>query len=432
MLATLPPPSAAVPAPALIAKLAAALAYAARGCFVVPLHHVDPAGRCSCGGRPGCKPGKHPRIRHWPQRATTDPERLRRWWDDWPESNVGLATERSGLVVIDVDLHGAAAFAAFVAAHDLPLSPLTATSGSGGRHYYYAASDVAAIASGRDVLGAGIDVRARGGLIVAPPSVTDKGSYTWDVPWTTPPAPLPPALLAALTRAHAVSPPKTTREVSRLDTALIPPSPMPPAVVDRVDKEAIEGYLADLGAVGRLAAFLEIPAVELGVPFLCALHDERNPSATLCRRSTTGVVVYHDYHQQGEPTEYLTLAEVYHAHVTGAVAKLPTGQNTLWTLRLFVDAGLVEPAEVVLPQLPLGASPSVTAVYADLAHYFGVRWLYPWETRSAPYAARFGATWGGGRYSWVTVAAALRTLREAGVIEVARTVVRTPYYLPGR
>ena len=42
----------------------AALDYAARKWYIIPLHDVT-QGHCSCGN-PGCdKPGKHPRITDW-------------------------------------------------------------------------------------------------------------------------------------------------------------------------------------------------------------------------------------------------------------------------------------------------------------------------------------------------------------------------------
>ena len=66
--------------------LGAALDAADRGWHVFPL---VPAG-------------KVPLLRSWEQRATTDKRQIYRWWAD-VEANVGVATGRSGLVVIDLD-----------------------------------------------------------------------------------------------------------------------------------------------------------------------------------------------------------------------------------------------------------------------------------------------------------------------------------------
>src|ERR671917_2985291 len=70
--------------------LKAALAYAGRGVPVFP---------CERGAkRPLTRNG------HWD--ATTDPRVIERWWERWPSANVGVPTgKKSGLVVLDVDLH---------------------------------------------------------------------------------------------------------------------------------------------------------------------------------------------------------------------------------------------------------------------------------------------------------------------------------------
>ena len=85
-------------------NLQTALALAKRGWPVFPLHNPTRRGCCSCG-KPTCgSPGKHPRTRNGFKAATTDPNRIRDWWKQWPHANIGLATgERSGLVVLDID-----------------------------------------------------------------------------------------------------------------------------------------------------------------------------------------------------------------------------------------------------------------------------------------------------------------------------------------
>src|SRR5260221_12533215 len=73
--------------------LDAALAYAAQGIPVFPLAPgmKVPAISKDEGGR-----GFHD--------ATTDTERIRRWWKRWPRANIGIPTgSASGWVVIDID-----------------------------------------------------------------------------------------------------------------------------------------------------------------------------------------------------------------------------------------------------------------------------------------------------------------------------------------
>ena len=121
----------------------AALAYTARGIPVYPVHWPRP-GRggaslaCSCPRGPACdRPAKHPLVRHGVKEATTDPDRIGRWWHRWPQANVGLAT---GIVFDALDIDGPAGLAALrqlqgTAGLRLP-GPLVATGGGGWHHWF--------------------------------------------------------------------------------------------------------------------------------------------------------------------------------------------------------------------------------------------------------------------------------------------------------
>ncbi len=86
----------------------AALAYASTGWPVLPLH--TPNGKaCDCGLGDACaSPGKHPRLAHGLSDASTEPERVRKWWEMWPAANVGIAVP-DGFVVVDIDGPGGVA-----------------------------------------------------------------------------------------------------------------------------------------------------------------------------------------------------------------------------------------------------------------------------------------------------------------------------------
>src|SRR5579864_2559611 len=71
--------------------LDAAWQYADRGWPVFPVHTVADE-HCSCGNADCSSPGKHPRTAHGVKDATTDPTRIRAWWQEWPGSNVAIAT----------------------------------------------------------------------------------------------------------------------------------------------------------------------------------------------------------------------------------------------------------------------------------------------------------------------------------------------------
>src|SRR5262245_35962911 len=115
--------------------LDAALAYAAMGMAVFPAHTITARAGCSCS-RAGCgSPGKHPRIKEWQVRATTDPAIIRSWWTRWPDANVCIATgEMSGVLVLDVDARhgGVESLKAFEQQHGpLPPTPTVRTGGDG-------------------------------------------------------------------------------------------------------------------------------------------------------------------------------------------------------------------------------------------------------------------------------------------------------------
>jgi hypothetical protein len=148
---------------------------------VLPLHTPDPDGRCSCGRADCPNPGKHPRSRHGLCDASTNAARVRAWWAAWPDANIGVATGR--LVVLDVDdAHGRAALATLEHAHRRLPRTLTAASGRGAHLYFHAGPQRVANSVAR--LGAGLDVRGRGGYVVAPPSLHADGRRSAGAPDT--------------------------------------------------------------------------------------------------------------------------------------------------------------------------------------------------------------------------------------------------------
>ena len=184
--------------PAEESNLAAALAYASGGWPVFPLH-TPTAGGCSCGN-PKCEHvGKHPRTKNGLHDATTDAVTIRQWWTQWPDANIGIATgAASGLVGLDVDPRhsGDETLANWERQHGPLPHTIESCTGGGGRHVLFAHP-------GGDVkshnVAPGIDVKADGGYIVAPPSLHASGRrYAWEVsshPEDTQLAPLPEWLL---------------------------------------------------------------------------------------------------------------------------------------------------------------------------------------------------------------------------------------------
>ncbi|MEM7272660.1 MAG: bifunctional DNA primase/polymerase [Actinomycetota bacterium] len=119
----------------------------------------------------------------WEPRATLDPARITRAWQMRPYG-IGIACGPAGLVVIDLDVaKGAAASGAGTLAElehrhgqALPATWTVATP-SGGRHLYYRRPPGSTLGNTAGKAGPGIDTRACGGYVVAPPTAIAGGNY---------------------------------------------------------------------------------------------------------------------------------------------------------------------------------------------------------------------------------------------------------------
>jgi hypothetical protein len=173
--------------------LGAALAYAAGGWHVLPLCWPDEQGACACGrvlnGSPAPHEerdaGKAPLTWRGCYDATTDAATIRAWWSRWPQANVGIALEPSGLLVIDTDSPDAEKEAAHLSGlAGLPPAPIARTGRrDGGWHHYYQRPEGCPVATTTHQGSSGaIDVKSNG-YMVAPPSRHASGiTYQWQTP----------------------------------------------------------------------------------------------------------------------------------------------------------------------------------------------------------------------------------------------------------
>lgn len=217
------------------ALLSAALAYASKGFYVIPLHEplFNDAGECTgctCEGWkrseqhhqwliskglgnkfdpnytcPERSRGKHARIGNdWETKASIDPEQIKAWWDQWPTANIGIAPGKSGLIVLDGDTYKENYQGNDVLTLAERQTP-TALSGNGGEHWYYAMPEGKQYGNHTGDLPKWMDIRGCGSLIVAPPSLHYGGKvYTWEDGYSLvdlDPLPLPAKLIAVLDAA---------------------------------------------------------------------------------------------------------------------------------------------------------------------------------------------------------------------------------------
>jgi len=134
---------------------------------------------------------KQPATRNGFKNATTDEDRIRAWWAQHPDANIGLPT---GIMfdVIDIDVpHGPPSLAHILEStvdHRtgrglLPDAHGVCATASGGAHYYIRAQG----GGNKTRIMPGIDTRGAGGYVVAPPSTLGERGRSWS--WTVAPSP---------------------------------------------------------------------------------------------------------------------------------------------------------------------------------------------------------------------------------------------------
>lgn len=220
-----------------------------------PVHPLAPGRKTPASNCPRCRDRRHDpktcpclpagRPCHGFHAATTDIEYIDRWWAETPEAGVGIACGRAGLVVIDIDAHSAQVPVRARLLPGIPIPEAVNLSGlasgfdtlallaalrrqpnpaedestlrvrtpSGGLHIWYRTPDpgirfrCSTGSSSKVALAWQVDVRAEGGYIVAPTTVTSKGVYTAEGHARTV-APLPDWLCSELMRTgHLVTAP---------------------------------------------------------------------------------------------------------------------------------------------------------------------------------------------------------------------------------
>lgn len=149
-------------------RLQSALSLAAQGFYVFP-----------------CLSNKIPAIKDWQKLATRDTAQINTWFESGA-FNIGVYTGRFGddgaLVVVDVDnkhgKHGDASLLALeLAGREFPPTRCQRTP-TGGSHLIYLTPQP--LRQGADVLGEGLDIRSRGGFILAVGSSIGGVPYTMD------------------------------------------------------------------------------------------------------------------------------------------------------------------------------------------------------------------------------------------------------------
>jgi len=175
----------------------AALQYARAGWPVFPCRESDGAPYTNAKGEEKIPRCKSPYVGNGVKDATTDEAVIVEWWRRWPNAQIGVAMGRNGLFALDFDprvdqetgevwtLDRLKTNLEAMIGCPVPVS-LVAVTPSGGVHVYLKQPrDDAGDIRNRGVLPDHVDVRGRGGYVIAPPSTSlggenaSAGRYRW-------------------------------------------------------------------------------------------------------------------------------------------------------------------------------------------------------------------------------------------------------------
>ncbi len=168
---------------------------ARQGFRVLPLHTPIFGTHdvmCSCRQADCASIGKHPRTMKGLTDATSDLDIVGEWWRMWPEANIGVATGYD-FDVIDIDGEdGVSVYLRYCARFGTPAKWREVLTGRpDGTHVYVKPGGLKGWNGGFAGHPKGLDVKGKGGYVVAPPSLHESGRrYGWnddfvqgDTPW---------------------------------------------------------------------------------------------------------------------------------------------------------------------------------------------------------------------------------------------------------
>ncbi|QPX75450.1 putative DNA primase/polymerase [Serratia phage vB_SmaS_Opt-169] len=170
---------------------AKAIEYAKVGLKLIPLWWINSEGVCACGDALciGTNQGKHPiasLVKTALKEATSDLEKIEKWWTKYPNANIGMACRASGLFVVDVDLHdenknGFESLDDWETTFDDKIkSKVSQDTGGGGQHIFFRMPEGLSTApSGMGKNYPGVDFKFNGYVLLSPSNHKSGNKYEW-------------------------------------------------------------------------------------------------------------------------------------------------------------------------------------------------------------------------------------------------------------
>lgn len=170
----------------------AAIAYARAGYKVLPIVPDCPLNSCPDRDCKKMKAPLGPLAPNGKDNATDDLNRIASWWQQYPDANIGVACQASGIIAIDLDTHevdenGVAAFEKLKSERPWPATAIQRTPGgiSGGMHLIFKHPDCGVKSKIQTIdaetgklADCGVDIRSNAYIVVAP-STNHGRQYAW-------------------------------------------------------------------------------------------------------------------------------------------------------------------------------------------------------------------------------------------------------------
>jgi hypothetical protein len=398
---------------------------------------------------------KKPYLPGYTRLATTDTAQICAWWTKWPDANIGIITgAASNVIALDIDNRrgGEQSLRMLEAQHvELPVTWQYSTA-DGFRMLFLHPQGVQ-LRHGELAPGVELFSDLGNSNIVGPGSVHPTGHlYEWmDCydPGSIPLAHTPDWVLdlAADKNLLSFSVENATPDASKIPVSARHTSAknseghrlllLASAATTRenasLDGAAVAGLFSDWHIVQRCLRVLGLRYVQRpGQTFRCPLHKpDCHPSAAICRPLRPGQpYTFSDFHHhEGEPT-LLPLPMLYYCLKTGAPTSTRLNPPSLltWTLRLLIEADVLEPVSIKAPKLKNAVPEGARKVYEGFVHLLSVKWCISNQAPS-PFTWRFACQWVG--VSERTIRDGIRWLLSRGYLRIVSGVETLTLFVLG-
>lgn len=340
------------------------------------------------------------------QKECASPDKMASWVEGRKEG-FGLATGiTSNIVVLDIDVKNGKNGWASLKGKEIP-ETVTVTTRSGGTHFYfrYPVNIDFKFGNATDMYGkdSGVDIRGEGGFAVMPftPGYTwNEGKGFGEIEIAEMPNWIIEDYLAFKNSKVKASKPNRTPVKPRESTSKAV-KPIEEYKTTTNHAKRSKALYSDIELVEqKLLPLLNLEGQQVdGAPFNCIMPKgkaDTKPSASLFQ-ANDGEVLYRDWRASAENADYYTLPEVYASLKYKEPKKLNGPELATWSLRLLVDAGILEVKPIQAPELSLelAKKKAVVKTYEGFKYLLAVKKLYDDTQNRTAFSFRFGAAWCG-------------------------------------